>query len=76
MIEIKNSCFQIAHWTILLNLLWVLWQKSGADPELEEEHVREGEKLSKDLDIKEEKGSKDLEELEKNDETAATALMG
>ena len=76
MIEIKNSCFQIAHWTILLNLLWVLWQKSGADRELEEEHVREEEKLSKDHDIKEEKGSKDLEKLEKNDETAATALMG
>ena len=76
MIETKNSCFQIAHWTILLNLLWVLWWKSSADQEFEEEHMREEEKLSKDHDIKEEKGSKDLEKLEKNDETAATALMG
>ena len=74
MIKTKNLCFQIAHWTILLNLLWVLWQKSGADQEMEQ--MREEEKLSKDLDLKEEKGSKDFEKLEKNDETAATALMG
>merc|ERR550532_805013 len=84
--EVPNQCrrgtsassalLQIAHWTILLNLLWVLWWKSSADQEFEEEHMREEEKLSKDHDIKEEKGSKDLEKLEKNDETAATALMG
>ena len=68
----------------MLNLLWVLWQKSGADPKLEEEQMRdeeksskdlnlEEEKLRKDLDLKEEKVSKDLEKLEKTDETAATA---
>ena len=74
MIRTKNSCFQIAHWTILLNLLWVLWQKSGADQEMEQ--MRDEDKGSKDLDLKEEKGSKDFEKLEKKDETAATALMG
>ena len=71
MFDSKNSHFQIAHWTILLNLLWVLWQKSGADPEMEQ--MRDEEKGSKDLDLKEEKGSKDFEKLEKK---AATALMG
>ena len=66
----------------MLNLLWVLWQKSGADPELEEEQLRA--KSSKDLDLEEEKGGQDLgikeekdfEKLEKKDESAATALMG
>ena len=82
MFDSKNSHFQIAHWTILLNLLWVLWQKSGADPELEQ--MRYEEKWSKDLNLEEEKGGQDLgikeekdfEKLEKKDESAATALMG
>ena len=66
----------------MLNLLWVLWQKSGADPELDEEQVRDEEKSSEDLDLEEEKGGlgikeeKDFEKLEKKDESAATALMG
>ena len=66
----------------MLNLLWVLWQKSGADPELEDEQMRDEEKSSKDLDIEEEKGGQDLgikedfEKLEKKDDSAATALLG
>ena len=44
----------------MLNLLWVLWQNSSADLDFEEE----------------EKARKDLKKLEKNDEMAATALMG
>ena len=38
--------------------------------------MREEETASKDLDLEEEKGSKDLEKLDKEDEFAATALMG
>ena len=57
---------QIAHWAILLNLLWVLWQKSGADLELEAEV-----KATKDLKKVEEK-----EATKDEIETAATALMG
>ena len=64
--EIKYD-LQIAHWAILLNLLWVLWQKSGADLKLEEDKI--GEEV---------KATKDLKKVEKKDEieTASTALMG
>ena len=67
----------------MLNLLWVLWQKSDADLKLEEDKISEEVEASKDLEkfaIKDE--SEDLEKVEKKaatkdeKETAATALMG
>ena len=67
----------------MLNLLWVLWQKSGADLKLEEDKIGEEEKASKDLEkVATKDGSEDLEKVEKKAETkdeietAATALMG
>ena len=57
---------QIAHWAILLNLLWVLWQKSGVDQEFEEE-VKATKHLKK---VETKEASKD--EID----AAATALMG
>ena len=71
---------QIAHWAILLNLLWVLWQKSGADQELQEDEIRGEVKANRKLETKD--ATEDLEKVENKSatkdeiETAATALMG
>ena len=62
---------QIAHWVILLNLLWVLWQKSSANQKLQkEEEIRKEVKAVEDLG-KLEKKSGSKEEIE-----TVTALMG
>ena len=62
---------QIAHWVILLNLLWVLWQKSSANQKLQkEEEIRKEVKAVEDLG-KPEKKSGSKEEIE-----TVTALMG
>ena len=80
MIEIELFSLQIAHWAILLNLLWVLWQKSGADQELQEDEIRGEVKANRKLETKD--ATEDLEKVENNSatkdeiETAATALMG
>ena len=67
----------------MLNLMWVLWQKSGADLKLEEDEISEEVEASKDLEtVVTKDGSEDLEKVEKKaatkdeKETAATALMG
>ena len=80
MIEIELFFLQIAHWAILLNLLWVLWQKSGADQELQEDEIRGEVKANRKLETKD--ATEDLEKVENKSatkdeiETAATALMG
>ena len=80
MIEIELFSLQIAHWAILLNLLWVLWQKSGADQELQEDEIKGEVKANRKLETTD--ATKDLEKVENKSatkdeiETAATALMG
>jgi len=63
----SSALLQIAHWAILLNLLWVLWQKSGADQELQEDEIKGEVKANRKLETKD--ATEDLEKVENKSAT-------
>ena len=62
---------QIAHLIIFVNLLWVLWQRSSADNESEEEEGRERE-----LERTQELQKLNVKAAAKDEIETSTALMG
>ena len=65
------TVLQIAHWIIFVNLLWVLWQRSSADNESEEEEGRERE-----LERTQELQKLNVKAAAKDEIETSTALMG
>ena len=62
---------QIAHWIIFVNLLWVLFKRSSADKESEEEEGRE-----RGLERTQELQKLNVKAAAKDEIETSTALMG